>query len=229
MNFKNPLILLITTFVIHFGAIEVKAQSTLPSKVKRYLRSVEKDTLQIPEDRKQVLQETASHIISNSTVKLHFVCSHNSRRSQMAQLITEAIGQYYNINIEAYSGGTHATALNPRAAATLQRVGFDLKMAPGADIPQYSIQLGEETFLMYSKKYDDMQNPKKDFIAIMVCSEADRACPIIPGATLRVALPYTDPRKFDGTEEEEKAYDIVCKQIARDLIYLMAKVKSASL
>jgi len=51
----------------------------------------------------------------------------------------------------------------------------------------------------WSKKYNDTANPKKDFCAVMVCSEADKSCPSVDGAELRVGMPYDDPKYFDGT------------------------------
>jgi hypothetical protein len=33
----------------------------------------------------------------------------------------------------------------------------------------------------------------------MVCSEADKSCPSVDGAELRVGMPYDDPKYFDGT------------------------------
>ncbi|MDH4283503.1 MAG: hypothetical protein OEV36_12670, partial [Myxococcales bacterium] len=64
----------------------------------------------------------------------------------------------------------------------------------------------------------------KGFAAIMTCSEADQACPAVPGAELRVSLPYDDPKKADGTPDEEAAYDARCLQIATEMLYLFSRV-----
>lgn len=59
----------------------------------------------------------------------------------------------------------------------------------------------------------------------MTCSQADKACPAVKGATTRVAVPYDDPKQFDGTSQETAKYDERCKQIATETFYVFSKVK----
>ena len=63
-----------------------------------------------------------------------------------------------------------------------------------------------------------------DSCAVMTCSDADEACPIVQGADARFAIPYEDPKAFDGTREEAWAYDERCRQIAREMLYVFSKV-----
>ena len=53
----------------------------------------------------------------------------------------------------------------------------------------------------------------------MVCSDADEACPFVPGAELRLSMPYDDPKAFDGTPMEEAKYDERSRQIAREMFF----------
>ena len=50
----------------------------------------------------------------------------------------------------------------------------------------------------FSKHYGDPANPQQGFAALMVCGEADAACPFVKGAALRVSMPYLDPKIYDG-------------------------------
>ena len=84
---------------------------------------------------------------------------------------------------------------------------------------------GAEPIKAFSKKYDDASNPQSNFLAIMTCSQADKACPIVKGAALRVATSYDDPKAFDGTPQETAKYDERCKQIATETFYVFSKVK----
>jgi arsenate reductase (thioredoxin) len=68
--------------------------------------------------------------------------------------------------------------------------------------------------------------PKSEFGAVMVCSEADKSCPVVDGADIRVAMPYDDPKYFDGTPSQDLKYDERCKQIARDMFFVMDYVKT---
>lgn len=135
-----------------------------------------------------------------------FVCTHNSRRSHMAQLIALASAQRRGLsNVRTFSGGTEVTAFDPRASAALERAGF---VTVGA----------------FSKKIDDPANPSADFVAVMTCSQADAACPVVPGATRRVTVPYEDPKVADGTPEETQRYDERVAQIGRDLVWVFSKL-----
>jgi hypothetical protein len=57
----------------------------------------------------------------------------------------------------------------------------------------------------------------------MVCSDADEACPFIPGASQRISLPYNDPKSADGTGQERLKYDERCREIARDVFYIISQ------
>ena len=59
----------------------------------------------------------------------------------------------------------------------------------------------------------------------MTCSDADKNCPYIPGATLRVPITYEDPKVFDHTEKENQAYQERCLQIGAEMFYLFGQVK----
>ena len=76
----------------------------------------------------------------------------------------------------------------------------------------------------FSKKYNDDFNPKEHFAAVMTCSEADEACPIVFGATVRISLPYEDPKVADNTPEEEARYDERCRQIATEMFYVLSLI-----
>lgn len=60
----------------------------------------------------------------------------------------------------------------------------------------------------------------------MNCSEADKKCPYIPAASLRPPIIYEDSKDFDGTPEEQKAYEWRCRQIASEMFYLISEVKA---
>ncbi|MFN0047703.1 MAG: hypothetical protein ACKVOU_01120 [Cytophagales bacterium] len=59
----------------------------------------------------------------------------------------------------------------------------------------------------------------------MVCSEADKSCPMVEGATGRFSLPYDDPKYYDNTPSEQQKYDERCKQIATEMFFMFDYVK----
>lgn len=185
----------------------------------------------IPQERKELLQEVAEYIGSelrqNNSVKLNFICTHNSRRSHLAQIWTQTAAAYYGIEgLKTFSGGTEATAFNPRAVAAIERAGFNVQN-PGGENPKYKIKYAEnsEPMICFSKRFDDEANPDKNFAAIMTCSDADENCPFVPGTSFRKAVTYRDPKESDGTDQEKETYDERCLQIGREMFYLMSLVK----
>jgi arsenate reductase len=110
----------------------------------------------------------------------------------------------------------------------MRRVGFKIKGAI-EDNPRYEVTLAEDVLAMivYSKMFDAPVNPKQGFAAIMTCSEADEACPFIPGASWRLSLPYEDPKVADDTPEEEARYDERVRQIGREILYIFRHVKNS--
>ena len=186
---------------------------------------------QVDEDRKTFLGKTSAYIVSKADdgqpARLVFICSHNSRRSHMAQLWAQAAAHHLSIfGVEAFSGGTETTAFNPRAVAALRRAGFAIEFFTDGMNPVYEVRYEAEMepIQAFSKVYDEPPNPTEDFAAIMTCSAADAACPVVTGADERIAIPYDDPKNFDGTESEADKYDERCRQIAREMLYVFSQV-----
>lgn len=185
----------------------------------QYIQDLLPDTDRIPEGRRKLLRRLASHI--RPGFSLTFICTHNSRRSHFGQIWAAVAAAWYGVEgVKTYSGGTEATAFNPRAVAALERAGFRVE-DPGGENPIYRVSFSENEPALecFSKVYDHPANPSQDFITVMTCSEADENCPFIPGATLRVPLTYEDPKEADGTPEEAARYDERCRQIAVEMFY----------
>lgn len=185
---------------------------------------------QIPADRFPVIESMADYILSkiksNEEVRLNFICTHNSRRSQFSQIWAQTAADYYDIPAVCYSGGVEVTAFNERAVAAIKRDGFKV-VQNGEGNPVYFVFHGEdsEPIVTFSKVYDDPINAQKGFAAVMTCDHADENCPFIPGTEQRIPLRFEDPKAFDGTELEEKMYTERSHQIGAELFLIFKKVK----
>ena len=184
----------------------------------------------IPGERKAALDKlsTWATIEKNASrpIRLTFICTHNSRRSQMAQVWASAIGASLGLDVRACSGGTEVSAFNPRAVAALQRAGFQIETTTDDPNPVYHVRAGASRLpaTCFSKRFDHPSNPAQDFAAVMVCSDADHACPQVSGAAARFAIEYQDPKAADGKSDEAAVYDERCAQIARELAYVFDHV-----
>lgn len=187
----------------------------------------------ITKDRKVVLQALVKFIQSkvekNQEIRINFICTHNSRRSHFAQVWSQTLAYYFNIkNLSSYSAGTESTALFPMVVETLKNSGFEVENLSEGNNPIYSIKYAENEspIIGFSKKIDDNFNPKSEFAAIMTCSEADLACPFIGGAEKRISINYEDPKIFDNQPQRAEKYNERSLQIATELYYIFAQIKS---
>lgn len=187
-------------------------------------------TLPISQERKEILKPLIDFIQDRrdkkEPVKLNFICTHNSRRSQLGQIWAQAISAHYGISTECFSGGTEATAFFSNAINALKRAGFRIEASSGEN-PKVKVQFSEnaEPILCFSKLYDSEENPAKDFAAVMTCSHADENCPFIPGSSGRIPLDYKDPKEFDGTPHADEKYDERSNQIGSEMIYVFQNIK----
>lgn len=186
---------------------------------------------QVPNDRKRFLDEVASdlsqRLAPESELPLTFICTHNSRRSHLAQVWAQVAAAYYGQNsIQTYSGGTEATACNIRTVRSLRRSGLQIVDTTGGSNPKYLIQFAENRSPMsaFSKVYDQDGNPDAGYVAMMCCSDADEKCPIVRGSVARFALNYIDPKASDDTPEENATYDERSIQIGREMFYLFSRI-----
>lgn len=186
----------------------------------------------ISKDRKDILQPLVGFIQlkfeRQEEIRLNLICTHNSRRSHLAQVWAQTAAHYFKIkNVYCYSGGTEATALFPKVAETLTESGFKIQKISQGNNPVYAIKFSENEapIIGFSKTYDNQFNPQSEFAAIMTCSQADEGCPYIAGAGKRIAVTYDDPKAFDNTSQETEKYNERSLQIATEMFYVFSQIK----
>ncbi|MCA9265847.1 MAG: protein-tyrosine-phosphatase [Planctomycetales bacterium] len=201
-----------------------------------YINSRQQEFDQIPAARQEELRRVAAYIgdqLGNTgSAKLTFICTHNSRRSHLSQIWAKVAADVYGLSgVETFSGGTEATAFNPRSVAALRRAGLDIESHDNeADNPCYQVRHADGVAAQkcFSKVYDQPPNPTSHYCAIMTCSQADDACPVVRGCDLRAPIRYEDPKIADDTPEEAATYDERARQICREMLFMMDSVESST-
>ena len=201
-------------------------------EIRKYIQNVIQEFDLISDERKDLLKTFAEYISqkinAGEEVNLTFICTHNSRRSQFAQVWAKTSAFYYGIkNIGFYSGGTEVTAFNLRAVNALRKAGFKIEKKDESENPVYIVGYSDITdpINCFSKVYNSEFNPQENFAAIMTCSDADKNCPVVFGAEKRFPIRYEDPKKYDGSALEELKYAETCKIIAGEMLYAFSMVK----
>ncbi|MRT93628.1 low molecular weight phosphatase family protein [Ancylomarina sp. 16SWW S1-10-2] len=209
----------------------IKKEAMLFSEIDKIIKGLNPEN--ISAERKEVLQPLSdfiqSKVSNNEEVRLNFICTHNSRRSHLAQIWAQTMARYFDVkNVFCYSGGTEGTALFPMVARTLRESGFQIKTIAEGNNPIYSIKYAanEHPIIGFSKTLDDDFNPKSEFAAIMTCSQADGNCPFIAGAEKRIPITFDDPKAFDNTDQQTEKYKERSLQIATELLYVFSQINS---
>jgi protein-tyrosine-phosphatase len=137
-----------------------------------------------------------------TTVRVLFLCTHNSARSQIAEGILRAKS---NGRIEVHSAGTEATQIHPLAIRALSEMGIDTRD-------------------QYSKNLEQFVGQKFDYI-ITVCDRARESCPIFPGDPVRIHWSFPDPAAVEGTEAQRyKAFEETSVQMSARVSYLLLMI-----
>jgi len=119
--------------------------------------------------------------MKSDKIRVLFVCTGNSARSQMAEAF---LRQYGGDRYEAYSAGLQPGQVHPLTIQVMQEIGIDMSAHRSKSVQEY---LGKIRF----------------GYVITVCSHAEQNCPFIPGAGTRLHWPFDDPAAVTGSQAEK--------------------------
>lgn len=204
--------------------------NTNPKMVKDFFETSQQNIV-IDDTRKDLLVKIANKITANynnGIVNINFICTHNSRRSQLGQVWSFFAADYFNLPINAFSGGTEVTAFHRNTVKTLTEVGFKFEVVEFSHTnPTYKIFFSDDKppLIGFSKLYDHPEN-KTPYFVLTTCNNADENCPFIPEAIERFHVPYIDPKHSDDTDSQDETYLKTSEIIAAQMYYLFNKVKT---
>lgn len=135
--------------------------------------------------------------MSDKVYNTLFLCTGNSARSIMAEVLLNSFG---HDRFKAYSAGSH----------------------PGVQVNPLTIDVLESTRLpiegLRSKSWDEFARPgapQMDFVITLCDSAAGEECPLWPGQPITAHWGFEDPSAFEGTAQEKRAFfDKIFRQIA---------------
>jgi arsenate reductase len=143
-----------------------------------------------------------------SLLRVLFVCTHNSARSQMAEGYLRALG---SDRFAVESAGTEARGVHPLAIQAMAEDGIDISLQESKTIERF-----------IDERFD---------LVITVCDDAAEACPVFPNARERRHWSFPDPSEVVGDAEHRFAAfasvrDSIRERIERELIAEGARVAS---
>jgi arsenate reductase (thioredoxin) len=113
----------------------------------------------------------------NDRIRVLFLCTGNSARSQMAEGLLRQLG---GDRFEVFSAGVEPSQVRPQAIAVMREIGIDISDH-------------------HSKSVDEFLGQEFDYV-ITVCDHANEQCPIFPGKVQRIHWSFEDPALAQGDE-----------------------------
>jgi len=131
-------------------------------------------------------------------LRVLFLCTHNSARSQLAEGIMRRLG---GDAVEVYSAGSAPTAVHPIALTLLRR--WD------DDPARYT-----------SKSLDLFVGQRFDYI-ITVCDRVRDGCPVFPDDPVRIHWSFPDPALVEDPDAQARAFGAVQRELCTRIRYLL--------
>ena len=145
----------------------------------------------------------------SDAMRVLFLCTHNSSRSQMAEGLLRARGGDRYV---VFSAGTHPRSVHPLAIQAMREMGIDISEAAGYRAKSLEEFIGQ---------------PPMDLV-VTVCDEAAEECPFFPGARRQEHWGFPDPSAAYQEREAERlaAFRSVRDQIAARITTFIGQTSS---
>ncbi|HUF37510.1 MAG TPA: ArsR family transcriptional regulator [Anaerolineales bacterium] len=141
----------------------------------------------------------ASGRAGSRPVRILFLCTHNSARSQMAEGLLRSLD---GSGVLAFSAGTEPATVHPLAVRAMDDLGIDIT--------------GQ-----HAKTLDLYRDEPFDYV-ITVCDRARENCPIFPGHPEQIHWSFPDPAAAEGPEETRfQAFRETALQLKTRIVYFL--------
>ncbi len=175
------------------------------------------DSFNPNQKRKKRLDNIASVINENlnKTRSIVFLCTHNSRRSQICEVWGKVFAEIYRKKININSAGAFKTVVHSQVYESIVKCGLVVDN-------KKEIFFDKKKFKLNSKTIDSLT--MKNFIAVMTCSNAEKSCPNDPRSIRNIKMFFNDPRIYDETDKMSREYLNTTIYIAEELNYIFKNI-----
>ena len=136
-------------------------------------------------------------------VRVLFLCTHNSARSQMAEGLLRELGHN---QVEVFSAGSEPTSIHPLAIKVMSDRGIDLRSHRAKHLEEF---LGQNF----------------DYV-ITVCDRVREACPMFPGDPEKTHWSFPDPAAIEGNlQTQEKGFEDTARELIIRIQYLLLMIE----
>ncbi len=136
-------------------------------------------------------------------VRVLFLCTHNSARSQMAEGIMRHLAGH---QVEVYSAGTAPSRVHPEAVRAMTELGIDIST-------------------QQSKHMEEFRQQHFDYV-ITVCDRARESCPLFPDDPIRIHWSFPDPAAVEPGEAQQRAFHQTALELMNRIRLLLALMEN---
>lgn len=140
---------------------------------------------------------------TNPPLRILFLCTHNSARSQMAEGLLRVLG---GSGVAVFSAGSEPAIVHPNAIRAMAEVGIDIRQ-------------------QRSKHLDELRGQAFDLI-ITVCDRVRENCPVFPGDPDQIHWSIPDPLATDQTDDY-RSFATIAQEIRTRVTYLLLTLQNS--
>ena len=150
-----------------------------------------------------LVRERSTWQFPDPSLRILFLCTHNSARSQMAEGLVRHVSQQA---ITVSSAGSHPTTLHPFAKRVMAALDIDISQ-------------------QRSKAVEEVEDQAFDYI-VTVCDRMREVCPSFPGHPEMIHWSIPDPTEEEGTlEEQYHAFEQTARYLLVKIRYLFTSIE----
>lgn len=147
--------------------------------------------------------EAVPEAVADTPIRVLFLCTHNSARSQMAEGLLRQLG---GGSVEAYSAGSEPTTVHPLAIKAMSTRGIDLSQHRAKPLQEF---LGQHF----------------DYV-ITVCDRVREVCPVFPDDPEHIHWSIPDPVDTEGDQKtRQKAFEDAARELTTRIQYLLLVIQ----
>jgi ArsR family transcriptional regulator, arsenate/arsenite/antimonite-responsive transcriptional repressor / arsenate reductase (thioredoxin) len=140
--------------------------------------------------------------LSETPVRVLFLCTHNSARSQIAEGLLRELSRNA---VEVFSAGSEPTSIHPLAIKVMSSRWIDLRTHR-------------------SKHLDEFLGQTFDYV-ITVCDRIREVCPIFPGDPEQIHWSFPDPVTIEGNQQtKERGFEDTARELTNRIQYLLLMI-----
>ena len=147
--------------------------------------------------------EVQSANVRTQPIRVLFLCTHNSARSQMAEGLLRSLG---GDQVEVFSAGSEPSSIHPLAIKVMSAIGIDVSQ-------------------QRSKHFNEFIGQNFDYV-VTVCDRVREVCPVFPGEPAQIHWSFENPAAVEGDlQTRERAFAVTMQQLKMRIEFLLLMIK----